>query len=148
MSVAAVLRHLAMAVAAASGCAVSAAADEVFQSRVERIDSPGYSEVNVSRWARAGRADLGWGIGSISLADRRAAATTLTFADPADYERIRPGDRVSLTDLCTLVPGAPVACTQQHADGSSETLQLHHSYSAAQLTWFRSGSALNAARGL
>ena len=79
---------------------------------------------------------------------KKQGLLALTFADPADYERIRPGDRVSLTDLCTLVPGAPVACTLQHADGSSETLQLHHSYSAAQLKWFSSGSALNAARGL
>lgn len=78
---------------------------------------------------------------------KKQGLLALTFADPADYERIRPGDRVSLTELGALHPGAAVRCTLQHADGSQETLQLHHSYSAAQLQWFRSGSALNAARG-
>jgi len=78
---------------------------------------------------------------------KKQGLLALTFADPADYERVRQGDRVSLTGLAALAPGAPVACTLQHADGSSETLQLHHSYSTAQLQWFRRGSALNAARG-
>jgi len=31
----------------------------------------------------------------------------------------------------------------KHSDGSSETLQLKHSYSESQLDWFRLGSALN-----
>jgi aconitate hydratase len=78
---------------------------------------------------------------------KKQGLLALTFADPADYERIGPGDRVSLTELGALHPGAAVRCTLQHADGSQETLLLHHSYSAAQLQWFRSGSALNAARG-
>jgi aconitate hydratase len=31
----------------------------------------------------------------------------------------------------------------RHEDGSSEELSLRHSYSAAQLAWFRAGAALN-----
>jgi aconitate hydratase len=31
----------------------------------------------------------------------------------------------------------------QHADGTSETLLLNHSYASSQLEWFRRGSALN-----
>ena len=68
----------------------------------------------------------------------------LRFADPGDYERIREDDRVSLLGLAAMASGKPVACRVQHADGTSETLWLHHSYSAAQLEWFRAGSALNA----
>ena len=36
-----------------------------------------------------------------------------------------------------------VECRLRHAVGSSETLWLAHSYSEAQLEWFRRGSALN-----
>ena len=78
---------------------------------------------------------------------KKQGLLALTFSDPADYERIRQGDRLSLTGLGALAPGAPVACLVQHGDGSAETLQLRHSYSASQLQWFRAGSALNSTRG-
>ena len=35
----------------------------------------------------------------------------------------------------------------KHADGTTETLQLKHSFSAPQLEWFRKGSALNLFHG-
>jgi aconitate hydratase len=35
----------------------------------------------------------------------------------------------------------------KHADGTSETLRLSHSFSASQLDWFRKGSALNLFHG-
>lgn len=100
MSVAAVIRHLALAAAAAFGCAVAVAADEGIQSRVERIDSPGFSEINLSQWARAGRADLGWGVGSISLADRPATTTTLMLG-----LRYRTSERAAFVADATHVPG-------------------------------------------
>jgi len=34
----------------------------------------------------------------------------------------------------------------KHADGTSETLSLAHSFSASQLEWFRAGSSLNLLR--
>jgi aconitate hydratase len=70
----------------------------------------------------------------------------LTFGDPADYDRIREDDRVSLVGLEGLAPGVPVGCLVAHADGSVETLSLSHSYSAAQVEWFRAGGALNLVR--
>jgi aconitate hydratase len=36
-----------------------------------------------------------------------------------------------------------VECVVRHADGTSETLFLSHSFGASQLEWFRAGSALN-----
>jgi aconitate hydratase len=75
---------------------------------------------------------------------KKQGLLALTFADPADYERIREDDRVSLVGLADLAPGRPVACIVAHADGSSESFALAHSYSARQLAWFRAGSALNA----
>jgi aconitate hydratase len=78
---------------------------------------------------------------------KKQGLLALTFRDPADYDRIREDDRISLVGLAELAPGVPVACLVAHADGSTETLSLAHSFSAAQLVWFGAGSALNLVRG-
>jgi hypothetical protein len=36
-----------------------------------------------------------------------------------------------------------VGAILRHADGGTASLRLHHSYTAAQVEWFRRGSALN-----
>jgi aconitate hydratase len=74
---------------------------------------------------------------------KKQGLLALTFADPADYERLRADDRLSLLGLAGLSPGRPVECLVRHGDGSAETLLLSHSYAAAQVEWFRKGSALN-----
>ncbi len=74
---------------------------------------------------------------------KKQGLLALTFQSPADYDRIREDDRVSLVGLQNLAPGKPVECRVKHADGTNETLKLNHSFSAAQLEWFRKGSALN-----
>jgi len=74
---------------------------------------------------------------------KKQGLLALTFPDPADYDRIREDDRISLVGLKDLAPGKPVECRIQHADGKTETLQLNHSFSGPQLEWFRKGSALN-----
>ena len=67
----------------------------------------------------------------------------LTFPDPADYDRVREDDRISITGLRDLTPGVRVACTIHHADGTTESLGLNHSFGESQIAWFRAGSALN-----
>jgi aconitate hydratase len=74
---------------------------------------------------------------------KKQGLLALTFSDPAHYDHIREDDRLSLVGLRDLAPGKPVTCIVQHADGTSETLSLNHSYAASQLEWFRRGSALN-----
>ncbi len=74
---------------------------------------------------------------------KKQGVLTLTFDDPADYERMRADDRVSLLDLRSLAAGTPVKCVLRHADATTDTVWLRHSYTNAQLDWFRSGSALN-----
>ena len=74
---------------------------------------------------------------------KKQGLLALTFSDPADYDRIREDDRISLTGLGDIAPGRPVQCAVAHSDGTSETLELRHSYSESQLEWFRLGSALN-----
>jgi aconitate hydratase len=78
---------------------------------------------------------------------KKQGLLALTFQDPADYDRIREDDRLSLVGLADMAPGKPVECRITHADGTTETLQLNHSFSASQLEWFRLGSALNLFHG-
>ncbi len=77
---------------------------------------------------------------------KKQGILALTFADPADYARILEADRISLVNLGALAPGKTVECVLDHSDGTRETIALKHSYSAAQLQWFRAGSALNSVR--
>ncbi|PVD39189.1 hypothetical protein C0Q70_01817 [Pomacea canaliculata] len=67
----------------------------------------------------------------------------LTFADPADYDKIQPSDRISLLDLKNLKPGSDVICEIKHQDGKVEKIKLKHSMNEGQLEWFKAGSALN-----
>jgi aconitate hydratase len=78
---------------------------------------------------------------------KKQGLLALTFVEPADAERLQPGDRLSLRGLDRLAPGKHVECSVRHADGRRATVWLRHSYSASQIAWFRAGSALNAARG-
>jgi aconitate hydratase len=78
---------------------------------------------------------------------KKQGLLALTFGEPGDYDRIREDDRVSLVGLSEFAPGVMVRCLVAHADGSVETLSLSHSFSAAQLAWFRAGGALNLVRG-
>ena len=70
----------------------------------------------------------------------------LTFANPADYDRIQADDRMSLEDVDRLAPGRPLAVRIDHADGSQDHVQLDHTLTADQIEWFWAGSALNLLR--
>ncbi|VDI03925.1 aconitate hydratase, mitochondrial-like [Mytilus galloprovincialis] len=67
----------------------------------------------------------------------------LTFANPSDYDKIQPTDKISLLGLSSMAPGKPVTCEIKHSDGSKDTIQLNHTFNAGQITWFKAGSALN-----
>ncbi|XP_069948868.1 aconitate hydratase, mitochondrial [Cherax quadricarinatus] len=72
----------------------------------------------------------------------------LTFADPADYDKIGPDDKISLIGLAGFAPGKPLQCRIKHPSGSTETIQLNHSCNEQQITWFKAGSALNRMKAL
>ena len=78
---------------------------------------------------------------------KKQGLLALTFQDPTDYDHIREEDRISLLGLAAMAPGKPVECLVRHADGTTETLRLSHSFAASQLEWFRAGSALNLFHG-
>ena len=74
---------------------------------------------------------------------KKQGLLALTFRDPADYDRIREDDRVSVVGLSELAPGKPVTAVLHHADGTEEELSLNHSFAEEQIRWFHVGSALN-----
>lgn len=67
----------------------------------------------------------------------------LTFADPSDYDKIHPEDKITLAGLKDLAPGKPVKCIITHQNGSQETIVLNHTFNETQIEWFQAGSALN-----
>lgn len=77
---------------------------------------------------------------------KKQGLLALTFRDPADYDRVREDDRISLVGLAELAPGRDVMCRVRHVDGTVEELMLTHTFSAAQIAWFRAGGALNLVR--
>jgi aconitate hydratase len=77
---------------------------------------------------------------------KKQGILALTFSNPADYDKIKESDRLSLLELGKLEQGKPVRCVITHEDGSKEEISLSHSYNSAQIEWFRKGSALNVLR--
>ncbi len=77
---------------------------------------------------------------------KKQGVLPLTFQDPADYEKIRSDDRISIVGLAELAPGKPVKAIIHHADGSEDTIWLNHSLNEEQIEWFKAGSALNVLR--
>ncbi|RAL03467.1 aconitate hydratase [Aspergillus ibericus CBS 121593] len=69
----------------------------------------------------------------------------LTFRDPADYDRVQEGDRITLIGVedGELQPGSEVTMRVTPRDGEVWEAPLSHSYHAGQLPWLRAGSALN-----
>jgi len=67
----------------------------------------------------------------------------LTFNNKADYDKVRPDDKVSLLGLESFAPGTQLKCLLSHSDGSSDTILLDHTFNDQQIDWFKAGSALN-----
>merc|ERR1711972_706069 len=67
----------------------------------------------------------------------------LTFNDKADYDKVQLDDKVSILGLENFQPGVSLSCRLDHADGSSDTIVLDHTFNTQQIVWFQAGSALN-----
>ncbi len=67
----------------------------------------------------------------------------LTFANPADYDKVREDDRVSIKGLKEFAPGKQVTLVLKHSDGTVEECALNHTFNERQFEWFKAGSALN-----
>ena len=67
----------------------------------------------------------------------------LTFANEADYDKIQEDDTFNFVDLESFAPGKPLTLEINHADGTTESISLNHTYNDSQIEWFKAGSALN-----
>jgi aconitate hydratase len=76
---------------------------------------------------------------------KKQGLVPLTFADPATYDQIEEGDRISILDL-PPVPGKPVHCQIVKPDGTTIDFEGLHTFSDEQVEWFKAGSALNIVR--
>ncbi|KAI0791119.1 aconitate hydratase [Abortiporus biennis] len=74
---------------------------------------------------------------------KKQGMLALTFADPADYDKVQPSDKVSILGLESFAPGKNLTLELKHADGSKEEIPLAHSFNEGQIEWFKAGSALN-----
>ncbi|KAK9823152.1 hypothetical protein WJX72_000640 [[Myrmecia] bisecta] len=68
----------------------------------------------------------------------------LTFANPADYDKVGPFDKLSILGLKTFAPGKPLTVEGKRPDGSTYNFQVNQTFNDNQIEWFKAGSALNA----
>ncbi len=67
----------------------------------------------------------------------------LTFDNEADYDKVQENDTFNFVDLDQFAEGKQLHLELIHANGDTEHIALNHTYNAAQIEWFRFGSALN-----
>ncbi len=74
---------------------------------------------------------------------KKQGVLALTFADKADYDKIREDDQFGISDLTRFAPGKNLIVKLIHADGSQEEIAALHTYNELQIEWFKAGCALN-----
>jgi len=74
---------------------------------------------------------------------KKQGVLPLTFVDPADYDKVRETDKISLQGLGKLAPGSTLNVVLHHEDGTSDSFTANHSMNTEQIEWFKAGSALN-----
>ena len=77
---------------------------------------------------------------------KKQGMLALTFVDPSSYDLVRQDDKVSITNFNDFAPGKTLTIKLDHADGTSDSFEVNHTYNAAQIDWVGAGSALNKIR--
>ena len=77
---------------------------------------------------------------------KKQGVLPLTFVAPADYDKIRETDRISLVGLDRIAPDKRIQAILHHADGTEYRFELAHTLNEEQIGWFKAGSALNLLR--
>ncbi len=75
---------------------------------------------------------------------KKQGMLALTFANKADYDKIREDDVLDIVGLTKFAPEKQLELVLNHSDGSKESIMVNHTYNANQIEWFKAGSALNA----
>ncbi len=74
---------------------------------------------------------------------KKQGMLALTFANEADYDKIKEDDTINFLNLTDFAPGIPLNLEFVHADGSKDIIVANHTYNEGQIGWFHAGSALN-----
>lgn len=77
---------------------------------------------------------------------KKQGMLAITFDDTADYDKIQEDDVIDITGLTSFAPGKQLTVVLHHADGSTDSFQVNHTYNAQQIEWFKAGGALNIIR--
>ena len=77
---------------------------------------------------------------------KKQGMLALTFVNPADYDKVRQDDKVSIPNFADFAPGKTLTIRLDHSGGTSDSFEVAHTYNAAQIDWVRAGSALNKIR--
>lgn len=77
---------------------------------------------------------------------KKQGILALTFKNPADYDKIKEGDKIDIVGLADLKPESAVKIVIHHADGSEESIEGLQTMTEEQIEWFKEGSALNLIR--
>lgn len=67
----------------------------------------------------------------------------LTFVNPDDYDKVQEDDSISILGLTDFSPSKNLTMKLEHADGTSTSFEVAHTYNEEQIDWFKEGSALN-----
>lgn len=74
---------------------------------------------------------------------KKQGMLALTFADPADYDKVDPSDKISILGLTKFASGTPLTMRLTKTDGSTVDISVEHTFNKEQIEWFKAGSALN-----
>jgi aconitate hydratase len=70
----------------------------------------------------------------------------LTFANKEDYDKIQEDDTIDIIGLTEFAANKALAVYLHHSDGTSDVIQVNHTYNDQQIEWFKAGGALNIIR--
>jgi aconitate hydratase len=77
---------------------------------------------------------------------KKQGMLALTFANPADYDKVQEDDTIEINGLTEFAPGRPLEIVLHHADGTEDEFPVNHTYNEGQIEWFKAGAALNIIR--
>ena len=70
----------------------------------------------------------------------------ITFDNPLDYDLIQEDDRFDIIGLTEFAVDTPLTVVLHHADGTTYSFKVNHTYNDQQIEWFKAGGALNIIR--
>ncbi len=77
---------------------------------------------------------------------KKQGMLALTFADTADYDKVLEDDTIAIRGLNSFAPDKQLQVELKHANGTTEVINVNHTYNQQQIEWFKAGGALNIIR--